>query len=82
MTEEQRYKESIQIEKDKVQLLKRITVAIEAIANAHKRKDYILLCDLDNSIKNELSEEDINRLVDTIDSNGSIDWSILCHNRH
>lgn len=40
MTEEQRYRERIQIEKDKVQLLKRISEALDIIAAPHLEKRY------------------------------------------
>lgn len=40
MTEEQRYRERIQIEKDKVLLLKRIAEALDVIAAPHVQKKY------------------------------------------
>lgn len=40
MTEEQRYRERIQIEKDKVQLLKRIAEALDIIAAPYVQQKY------------------------------------------
>lgn len=63
MTEEQRYRESIQIEKDKVQLLKRIAIAMETIA-VHFSK---------------LSDEDVERLVEAVNKARMMNFGIdLC----
>lgn len=40
MTEEQRYRERIQLEKDKVQLLKRIAEALDIIAASYAQQKY------------------------------------------
>lgn len=53
MTEEQRYRERIQIEKDKVQLLKRIAEALDIIAAPHLEKRY----KVDMSEVNRVEEE-------------------------
>jgi hypothetical protein len=55
MTEEQRYRERIQLEKDKIQLLKRIAEALEIIAAPHVEKKYKMDMSEVNRVEEELA---------------------------
>lgn len=72
MTEEQRYRESISLERDKVKLLNRIAVAVETIAAGFNLQEL----DVFEADTNKLSDEDIERLVEADNKSRMINFGI------
>lgn len=64
MNEEQRYRERISLEKDKIILLKKISESLEKIANSYDHCSYRVSCDLS---KNDKAYEEAIKAIREID---------------
>lgn len=64
MNEEQRYRERIALEKDKIILLKKISESLEKIANSYGYGPYHVSCDLS---KDDKAHEDAIKAIQEID---------------